>query len=95
MATVNLMNGFRDLYLDLSELSQNTDDLLESRLHDVERLRVELESRQAELRALLEKSPKNDESRESLSSGTSHANSPYLTGDERKTDWHFQRQDCG
>ncbi len=75
--TTNMINGFRDLYLDLSELSQNTDDLLESRMHDVERLRVELESRQAELKALLEKSPKNDESRESLSSGRSLANYPF------------------
>lgn len=73
MADIDMTNGFRDLYLDLFELSQNTDEWLESRLHYVERLRAELEARQGELKALLDKPPKSDESRQSISSGKSYA----------------------
>ncbi|KAI9790799.1 MAG: hypothetical protein M1816_004757 [Peltula sp. TS41687] len=62
-------NGFRDLYLDLFELSQNTDELLESRLYLVERLRVQLEARLVELKDLLDKPPKNDKSRRCISAG--------------------------
>lgn len=57
------LERLRGLQHDLASLS-------ESRLPNIERLWLELDSRVDEFRNLLDKKPKNDASRQSLSSGT-------------------------
>jgi nuclear pore complex protein Nup205 len=62
MSAYGSLEGLQSLHRDLVALS-------ESRLPNVERLWTQLQSRVEEFRVLLEKPPKNDTSRQSLSKG--------------------------
>lgn len=62
MTDPDSLEGLRGLHQDLLALS-------EARLTNVERLWVELESRVEEFRKLLDKSPKNEKSRQTVLAG--------------------------
>lgn len=62
MSDPDSLEGLRGLHQDLLALS-------EARLTNVERLWVELESRVEEFRKLLDKSPKNEKSRQTVLAG--------------------------
>ena len=62
MADSDSLEGIRGLYKDLVALS-------ESRLPMLDRLVIELEGRIADFRRLLDKSPRNDGSRQALNLG--------------------------
>lgn len=66
------IDHLKDLYQDLLALSQNC-------LVNTERLGEELDRSIAEFRQLLDKSPKNDSHRQSLSTGTDRFTLPCRT----------------
>jgi nuclear pore complex protein Nup205 len=65
MAELNSLESLQALYTDLLALS-------EKRLSSIERLGAEIEAHLRDLRNLLDKKPRNEQSRQSLAAGTKH-----------------------